>query len=203
MVLKKVKKGFIGAGLVAVLGMSLVTGVSANEHTTKVNDVNLTVESSTVGNNGLLLETPEIRDFGAIELMSTPQKYTTGFEGKVKITDLRGTHDGWALSVGATPFENENNHQLPKGSLTLDGVSLVERAAEGIGEIPRPALTKTTAIDNGNVLVINALEGKGAGVFDVSFASDALELTVDATTAEVGAYTSTLTWNLQSTPNAS
>lgn len=204
MVLKdKLKKGFVGAGLVAVLGMSLATGVSADDGgVVKSNKVDLTIKSAPVGNGGLDLNTAEIKDFGEIELGELPKVHKVGFENSFTVTDLRGTQEGYSLSLEASPFTNhESGHQLPTGSLTLDAVESVDRVGTGTGELPVTELTSKKAIDDGGVLVLNAEKGKGAGIFKVTFAEDALGLTVDATTAKVGKYESTLTWNLQSTPS--
>lgn len=200
----KFTRGITAASLMAVLGMSLVTGVSADTGAvTKVNDVDLTINSSTVGNGGLDLATSPIAGFGAIELGSNPEVHNTSFTDKFTVTDLRGTQAGYALSVEASPFTNMGTgHALPNGSLTLDAVSTIERVGTGTGVLPVSQLTTTTAIDDGVIKVLNAPEGTGAGIFDVKFAADALGLTVDATTAKVGTYESTLTWNLNSTPSA-
>lgn len=196
-------KKVVGAGLVTVMSLGFATGAMADTSgdVSQTNDVDLTIESSTVGNGGLDLSTSPITSFGTIELKANPQTYKTSFEDKFTITDLRGTQDGWSLSVSASPFDR-GGHQLPKGSLTLDGVKDIERVGEGVGELPDKKLQQTTVIDDGEVLVLNAEKGKGAGVFDAQFNEDALGLTVDATTAKVGTYESTLTWNLQSTPSA-
>lgn len=204
MVLKnKLKKGFAGASLIAILGMSLVTGVSAStDGVVKSNDVDLTINSSPVGNGGLDLRTSEIIDFGAIELGDNPELYNTSFESNFTVTDLRGTQEGYSLSLAASQFENEDGHKLPAGSLSLDGIASVERVGTGTGHLPETQLNSLTAIDDGEVKIVNAEVGKGAGVFDINFDEDALGLTVDATTAKVGTYESTLIWNLQATPVA-
>lgn len=204
MVLKNnIKKGFAGLGIAAILSMSLVTGVSASDATTKINDVELEVISSTIGSNGLLLETAGVTGdgFGTIELKSNPETYETGFVDKFTVTDLRGTQAGYNLQVSAGAFESAG-HTLPTGSLTIDPLTNIERVGDGLGEGPVSSLTATTIIDEGSVEVLSAPAGDGAGIFDITFDSDALGLTVDATTAKIGSYETTLTWDLHATPTA-
>lgn len=68
MVLNNLKRGLVGASLAAVLGLTAVTGVSANE--VKTNDVNITITPPQVAFD---LQVPTIKDFGKIELNATPQ----------------------------------------------------------------------------------------------------------------------------------
>lgn len=204
MVLNNLKRGLVGASLATVLGLTAVTGVSANE--VKTNEVNITITAPEVAFD---LQVPNIKDFGTIELKATPQSYTTGFKsdskspnGNFGIIDLRGTHAGWNLTVQASTFENKSTgHKLPTGSLTLggqvEGVSLGSSPDPGIKSIAR------TAIDDGAALSVERFEpGSGMGQFDYKFADDALEITVDSKTAKVGTYSSTLTWTLYTGPNA-
>lgn len=204
MVLNNLKRGLVGASLAAVLGLTAVTGVSANE--VKTNDVNITITPPQVAFD---LQVPTIKDFGTIELKATPQSYTTGFNSDSKainknfgVIDLRGTHAGWNLTVQASTFENKSTgDKLPTGSLTLGG----QMEGIALGSTPNPG-TKSiarTAIDDGAALSVERFTpGSGMGQFDYKFADDALEITVDSTTAKIGTYSSTLTWTLYTGPNA-
>lgn len=196
------KKKFIGAGMVAVMSVSFATGAFADTgDVTKSNNVDLTIKSSEIGNGGLDLETSTIQSFGEIDLKADPETYNTSFNENFTVKDLRGTQEGWALDVSASQFDN-GDHQLPEGSLTLDGVDTIDRVGSGLGELPQQDLNSTSIIDDGAVAVASAEAGKGMGVFDLDFDENALGLTVDATTAKVGTYETTLTWTLHSTPVA-
>ena len=198
------KRGLVGVSLAAVLGMTAVTGVSANE--VKTNDVDITIDSPELAFD---LQVPTIKDFETIELKATPQSYTTGFNSDSKainknfgVIDLRGTHAGWNLTVQASTFEDKSTkHKLPVGSLTLGG----QMEGTALGNTPDPgtkSITKT-AIDDSAALSVERFEsGSGMGQFDYKFADDALEITVDSTTAKAGTYNSTLTWTLYTGPNA-
>lgn len=198
------KKKLLTTGLVAMMSLGFASGALASTgDVTKTNDVNLSIKSANIGVGGLDLITSPVQNggFGEIELEANPKTHYTSFEHDFTVKDLRGTHEGWSLTVEASQFDN-GSHKLPKGSLTLDGVKSIDRVGTGTGELPEKRLDKTTVIDDGSVMVTNAKKGTGMGVFDVKFDEDALGLTVDATTAKVGTYTSTLTWNLHSTPMA-
>lgn len=195
------KKSIAGVGIVAMLGMSMITGVSADTPINKANDVDVTIKAPNSGVGGLKLETAGIKSFGNIELEPTAKTYQTDFSDKFEVQDLRGTHAGWSLDVAASQFENATGDFLPKGTLTLERDGKVTTS----GNSELPIFTKgRVAIDDGKVNVLDApknLKGSGAGVFDVEFTEDALEITVDATTAKAGKYESTLSWELKSVPN--
>lgn len=204
MVLNNLKRGLVGASLAAVLGMTAVTGVSANE--VKTNDVDITIDSPKVAFD---LQVPTIKSFDKIELKATPQSYTTSFNrdsspinGNFGVIDLRGTHAGWNLTVQASTFENKStNHKLPAGSLTLGG----QMEGVALGSTPDPgtkSITKTAIDDSAALSVEKFAPGSGMGQFDYKFADGALEITVDSTTAKAGTYNSTLTWTLYTGPNA-
>lgn len=207
MVLNNLKRGLVGASLAAVLGLTAVTGVSANSaNQVKTNDVDITITAPEVAFD---LQVPTIKGFGTIELKATPQSYTTGFNSDSKainknfgVIDLRGTHAGWNLTVQASTFENKStSHKLPNGSLTLGG----QVKGVALGSTPNPgtkSIARTVIDDNAALSVEKFAPGSGMGQFDYKFAGDALEITVDSTTAKAGTYNSTLTWTLYTGPNA-
>lgn len=204
MVLNNLKRGLVGASLAAVLGLTAVTGVSANE--VKTNDVDITINAPEVAFD---LQVPTIKSFGEIQLEATPKSYTTGFNSDSSsfnknfgVIDLRGTHAGWNLTVEASTFKNEStNHELPTGSLTLGGQ--MEGVALGSTQDPGTKTITRKAIDDGAALSVEKFApGSGMGQFDYKFADDALEIIVDSTTAKEGTYNSTLTWTLYTGPNA-
>src|SRR5690625_3647718 len=193
--LNKTKK-VLGVGLVAVVtSLSFTTGaLASDEGVTKSNDVSVTIESG-----GFHLETSSIDDFEKVTLNKDEKTYKTSFKDKFTVTDLRGSHDGWRLDVSASTFSN-GDHELPKGSLTLEPVSNVEGVGSGYVDLPSVSMDSNKVIDDGSVKVLSASAGKGMGEFDFKFPSNALTLNVDASTAKTGTYTSTLTWDLVQAP---
>ena|SRR5690625_166248 len=191
LIMKNLKKKALVTGAAIVVSLTMVTGVSAD---TQSNDVDIEIEGGEVS-----LETSAIETFGTIVLEATPQTYETSFENDFTVTDLSGTHEGWRVDVSASHFLNGEDI-LPEGSLSLDPVSNIERVGTGYGSLPVKSMETNTIIDSGTNTVVEAEEGSGMGVFDITFPTDALSLTVDATIAKAGEYESTLTWDLISAP---
>jgi len=186
-----VKKKIFSVGLIAMISLSITTGVFAD---TKTNDVDINVQAGEFS-----LTTSSIESFGNITLLATPQTYNTSFQNGFTVKDLRGSQAGWRLDVEASPFTSGAN-TLPKGSLTLDPIFEINRVGTGSGNPPTKSTTTNVVIDDGKIEIARAGAGEGMGVFEITFPNDALSLVVDATTAKVGTYESTLTWTLVTAP---
>ncbi len=186
-------KKFFATGLVLVVSLTMATGVFADTKT-KTNDVDINVQAGEFS-----VTTSNIDSFGSITLDATPQTYQTSFEKEFTVKDLRGSQDGWRLDVEASPFTSGAN-TLPKGSLTLDPIFEINRVGTGSGNPPTKSTTTNVVIDDGKIEIARAGAGEGMGVFEITFPNDALSLVVDATTAKVGTYESTLTWTLVTAP---
>ncbi len=132
-------------------------------------------------------------------LQDSAQVYHTSFDQAFQIKDLRGSQEGWRLDVSASPFSN-GDHDLPSGSLGLVPLDSIVRVGAGSGGLPSNSMTGEMIIDAGTIEVAKANVGSGMGAFDLTFPSGALSLVVDATTAKVGTYESTLTWDLVAAP---
>lgn len=200
MVFKKI----VSVGMIGVMSLGIMgTSALAADDTTKVdnNDVKVNVLSG-----GLHLNIPEIVNFTDVTITGDKETYFTSFDktgvtaGDVRVSDLRGTAAGWNVKVQATQFTNQNSHELPVGSLTLAGVKAIPALDGTSTNMPTAELSATTVLDGGAILVANADQNNGLGVYDIEFNDNALGLTVDAKSAKVGNYTSTLTWTLESTP---
>jgi len=172
-------------------GGSTETGTPGNEQTNQIN--------ASIINGDLLLDPVAMEDFEDIPLSPEASTHYASITAPLKVTDARGTNEGWSLNVSATPFASVD-HALPAGSLTLKGVESITATSTTPGVVPSNTLSATTVIDDGSVVVAEALNGEGAGVFEIAFPQDALGLTVDPGTAEIGDYSSTVTWTLASTP---
>lgn len=198
-------KRLLSIGLVGVLSVGMMTtSVFAADDNSKTatNDVSVNISSG-----GLELKTPEIINFEDVVIKSEKETYYTGFnsngetDGNVRVSDLRGTAQGWNVKVKATQFANGSAHQLPKGSLAINGVKGIVALDGTTNNMPTSELSETDILDDGDVLIANANKEHGLGVYDIQFNDDVLGLTVDAKTAKTGSYTSTLTWTLESTPD--
>lgn len=216
------KKKVLTTGLAILASMAIVSSVSADEiegdpveEPTHQNTVNFSI-----GGGELTLETSPINTFGDIELKAEPETHFTGFEGAFQVQDLRGTQEGWNVTVQSSVFKvvepeagyavGTDGFELPNGSLSLSPIAGIDRVGTGIGDLPTGLQTEYQVIDDGAIDVISADVGAGVGVFDFSFAADeALSLVVDSTTAKVDnvnypdgttPYEATVQWNIVTGP---
>lgn len=157
--------------------------------------------SANIVSGGLQLGSVVMEGFGDIVLTSKPAVHYSSISNPINIKDLRGTQEGWELTVSATPFKNGTD-TLPAGSLTLGNIASIKAIDATSEQMPTKALIDTPIIDDGAVLVANADVGQGAGEYDITFDENALGLTVDPTTAKNKEYTSAVTWTLASTPTS-
>ncbi|MGG0656477.1 leucine-rich repeat protein [Rummeliibacillus pycnus] len=165
---------------------------------TATNDVNFTLDGGE-----LSLKNSDVVSFGKVKLVDQPKSFSTSFTDKFVVRDLTGNQLGYRVDVSATPFTDGKN-TLPKGTLSLKPVTLIERVGLGSGASPVSSMSSNQIIDNGKVTLVSAAEGTGMGVFNLTFPSDALSITVDPTTAKINGasstYSSTVTWDLIQAP---
>ncbi|WP_110925961.1 WxL domain-containing protein [Bacillus massiliglaciei] len=146
---------------------------------------------------------PEIKSLGSIELQDQPKTYKTSFNSNFHIQNFYpGSDEGWRLSVSASHLKLlGESYTLPQGSISLEPLSSIKRISEaGGGNAPTNVMTQKSIIDNGAVTVLSALSGDGIGEYEFGFPENALSIVIDPTTAKVGEYQSTLTWDLISAP---
>lgn len=168
---------------------------------------------------GLMLKGSPILSFGEIAVGSEVETYTSSFESPINIRDLRGTQEGWVVNLSATPFEvvepaggyieGTEAYQLPVGSFAINPVASIERVGDGNGEMPTVSLTENTVIDNGKVRIAEAVQGSGSGEYNLTFAEDALSLTINPGSVKqdtknypngITSYESTLKWEIVQAP---
>lgn len=148
-------------------------------------------------NNG---KNPQISDFVNDQTLTLDGTAVTDNANKagnsdkqVVVSDFRGSHDGWTLSVQRTDFSN--------GTDTIKGSDLKLSATgddtKGVGVANLP---KDVAINDANTVFISAAED--TGTFTNNFALDGqLSIPADQNKAiHAGTYQSTVTWTLSTTP---
>lgn len=167
----------------------------------------------------LTLTIPQIITFGNIKLGSQSKLVNTGFDDIFKVTDSRGTSEGWRLDLTSTQFKEiepvggfkvgTSANILPVGSMSISPFTNVSRLGGNLGTMPTNTLTANSIIDNGAITISTAVVGTGSGEFDFTYGASALSLVVDPSTAKVDKanypsgdtpYEATLTWNLVSAP---
>lgn len=202
MVFRKVASvGMVGIIGLGMMGTAVLAAPADDSEKVHENNVDINVLSG-----GLHLDIPEIVNFEDVVITGEKATYFTSFDrtgntaGDLRVSDLRGTAAGWSVKVDATQFENTEGHKLPTGSLSLEGVKAVPALDGTSTNMPTAEHISTQVIDEGAILIANATPENGLGVYGIQFEDDNLGLTVDAKSALVGNYTSTLTWTLESTP---
>ena len=196
--LEKLKKVIGGMGIAAVMSMGFASDVFAQEEVTKHHDVKVNIKSG-----GLHLETSDVIPFEDIVIEKERKSYYTSFkDNKVTVADLRGGLYGWMLTVQAEPLtmydEDEYSFSLPEGSLMLKeaveyGYYWDGQYFSGDDDPYYSYEPGDKVIDDGEVVIA---KGMDRGLFDIYYPDDALELTIDPTTALEGEYETTLIWTL-------
>lgn len=191
-------KKLLGICLATIMSFSISTEVfAATTDTSKTNGTDITIQGGEFS-----LASSNITTFGNVVLSEQAKTYKTSFDNKFTVKDLRGTQAGWRIDVSATPF-SDGTSTLPKGSLSLDPLSSIQRVGTGQGSLPEKATNTNKIIDDGVVTIAKAVAGGGMGVFDLVFPVNALSVVIDPTTAKIntnGLYQSTITWNLVQAP---
>lgn len=109
----------------------------------------------------LNLFTPEIDDFGDVFITNKRQFVSTEI-AHVIVEDWRETSNNWSLSISASPLRRTDDaFELPEGTLSLKGVSHIEKLNGG-GVLPMKRLTGKTAIDESKVVLVEGENSKGS-----------------------------------------
>lgn len=205
--------------LVPLLTSALVfsfVGVTSAEDPAVFTDVELSIE----GGELKFESVPNVNSFGTVQLTPDIQTVTTGFDGDVRVTDARGTGEGWRMQVQATQFQEvepaggfvggTSALTLPVGSLSIAPVESIMQVSSGTTVLPTSAISSDQVIDNGSaVTVVSAGTDEGMGMFDITFPTDALLLVLDPAVKMVDVvnyngqptpYKSTLTFTLVTGP---
>lgn len=154
------------------------------------------------------------------------QRGTEGDENKVpyvsfaQVQDLRGTNEGWDLQVSLSDFTSTTQNNVLTGAEITFVDSYMEYVGSNQENAPVTHAAGLTLLPNGAARsVMTAEQTKGAGASSVvwgnqadlntKFADDeieiveneAIQLSIPGTTAkDATTYTSTLTWELTTTP---
>ena len=121
-----------------------------------------------------------------------------------RVTDKTGLYSGWDLTV------KQENHNLKKERLDLTGAAMTlnKIKAKSISGSAAPTTSTKAVLNPGDEhSIASAAAGQGKGTWAFHFgenatdAADAVSLKVPGTAnAEVGKYTTSLTWKLVAKP---
>ncbi|MFT9116821.1 MAG: WxL domain-containing protein [Sporolactobacillus sp.] len=153
----------------------------------------------TGGNLSIATANPTV-NFGSVALSSTAQTVNATV-GDVDESDLTGTGAGWHVAVGASPFSTGGTtpNKLPEGSLSLSAPTGTDATGGTTSAAPTVTSGAPWLVDSGNsVNVLSAATGTGMGTYATHFTAP-IALTVPSS-AYVGTYSSTLTWQIITAP---
>lgn len=189
--------------LIAVIIACTLLATKTAEHA-YADTPNTAITNATVTFTGGTLTLAEVPtfDFGEETIAGTTQNYEMEKAIKpIQISDLRGSHTGWKLTVSLSEFEDtQKQSSLQGAALNIATVSVVA-VNDTVGEPPSVlgAPLKITADSSASALsVFTANTGIGGGVWQMTLADATLEVLPGS--ASAGANTATLTWTLQDTP---
>lgn len=190
----------LGLGIITLLSVFYTIGVFANVQTTEI-------ELEITGGS-LTLEVGDIQPFGSHIIQEDVFNITTSFNENdgVTVKDLRGTWEGWTLSLTSDVFRTIDGAAIRSGSFTLNGVNTpVLEGGLGDYEEIKPAINDeiedSVVIDTGDKIVLGgASEDKGMGVWKYTFPNDAFQLVINPIDVYAGNYETVITWTLEATP---
>jgi len=173
-----------------------------------LSSVALAAEEGTDGTEVILtggalsIDAPEVTDFDGVTLDGTAVQTNADFGGvdnKFRVSDPRGTGAGWHVTMQASQF-NSGSKTLALNSLTVAKPSVAAVDENNALLVPTLAGAATYAVDAGAAVdVASAAADKGLGLYDFTYATDALELSLPAD-VYAGTYTSTVTLTVATGP---
>lgn len=170
-----------------------------------------------------LLFVPREYDFGKLTISDDltkviPNKADTGTNGHIEsvgVGDLRGTKEGWHLTVQSDGLKlgNEELEGYIVSGL-IEEYDVVYKEEVGSYGILKPAVSVPETrpeipvannwkfnLGGDAVLLANATIGRGQGTWGFMMYSTSLKITTPANDIKAGAYTGNVTWNLVAGPS--
>lgn len=186
----------------SVLAIALIaSGVVATATPVSAEQTTGTVEF-TAGNlefgDGTGQKVPSF-DFGQQDITAKDKTYDAVTAGTLKVSDLRGTGEGWYVTVTqSTQLKTTNNDELTGAQLTLDAGTTFNSSSEIVTATPA-----TLTVGNASK-VFDAQVNNGNGFSTLTYAPNQAHLEVPGRTAKKSeAYTAELVWTLTDSPDVS
>ena len=135
-------------------------------------------------------------DFGQQDITAKDKTYDAVTAGTLKVSDLRGTGEGWNVTVTqSTQLKTTNNDELTGAQLTLDAGTTFNSSSEIVTATPA-----TLTVGNASK-VFDAQVNNGNGFSTLTYAPNQAHLEVPGSTAKKSkAYTAELVWTLTDSP---
>lgn len=125
--------------------------------------------------------------------------------GRIRVSDYRGTGAGWNLSIALGDFVDINNEDNVLSGVTLtlnapldDGNSLAASSKENIEVTPTKAATVVNALSD--KVEGNKTPGTGENVYTITKSDTTLKIDQNKA-VKAGTYQADLTWTLANTPS--
>lgn len=202
--MQKTKQKILGpllAALVLAVLLSLLPALTVRAETADSGTSDASV-TFTPGDLDLLM-TPQL-NFGSHTIDAGDTSFAAQELSRIRVSDARGTGDGWSLLVRLSPFQNDGAETLQGSKVVVTGASVAPFDGT-VGEAPtvpvteeEPALTVNT--DNQDVKVLLAEKDTGRGVWDSIWPGEGTQLVTKPGTAKLGLNSATLAWSLQDAP---
>lgn len=157
-----------------------------------------TVPPGGTGNEGILtLDNVAPLLFDTHKLEGKEQVYTSVVtDSNIQVTDKRGEEAGWHVQVTQTPFVDKiDATKVLKGAKLILPVGTLE----DIGNVSLAPNVREVEVNTEASILMNAVEGSGAGTWTNVFDKDEIKLTIPAGN-KTGEYMSTVTWSLMDAP---
>lgn len=135
-------------------------------------------------------------DFGQQDITAKDKTYDAVTAGTLKVSDLRGTGEGWNVTVTqSTQLKTTNSDELTGAQLTLDAGTTFNSSGEIVMATPA-----TLTVGNASK-VFEAQVNNGNGISTLTYAPNQAHLEVPGSTAKKSeAYTAELVWTLTDSP---
>lgn len=148
-----------------------------------------------------LISAPTL-DFGSNIITDEEKSYpATSMGANARVSDLRGSGEGWDLVVALSKFHLDSNDEETLQGATITIVDPNVSAINGnIGAPPSQVTELVLTSDGVETPVWNAPTGTGMGVWDLEWQAANSTLTVKPGTVQNGKSVASMTWSLQSTP---
>lgn len=149
-----------------------------------------------IGYGKLTMDQPNVGDFAPITLTGDLQTSDATISG-FKITDGRGTGEGWKIMITATQFTDvTTNRTIPMDSVQITAPKITARG--GSSDVNTLTVFSGTIDNPVGLKLISASKNGGMGKYDADTTPMTITLLPKNTFA--GTYTSTLTFDIVSGP---
>ncbi|WP_407891857.1 WxL domain-containing protein [Lacticaseibacillus sp. N501-2] len=156
--------------------------------------INLTVENSKVGLNGITLDQAPAIDFSDQTLVATGYTYKSkSITGALQVTNP-GVDQGWTVQVSSSAFASDKN--TLKGAVLTLNAGTVSNGQDNQSKAATPNAVTLNGSGAENANALTAADGTvGVGVTTESFAATDASLKVPAGNV-AGDYSANLNWTL-------